>query len=142
MEVLASADNVYYVLGAVGAVVLLLGVPLAGYRWVQRTIVRPLQPLTGVRGPSDDPNSPHYWAIKPLYLVQDEQRAEDKALHAKLADDVAEKFAEHRAEVKNLLGELREQVVPNGGDSDTTADRVVRVEAELKKLTSDGQGGA
>ena len=134
----------YYVVIIVAAV----AGALAGLlRYVHHHLVKPLSVITGIRGSGDDPTADDYWLVKPFTSVSTEDR---RALHQELQVLVADKDKianalvvanrkqdrQHAATLRRL-DRLDLQLHGNGGTTDTTGDRVVRVEKVLRAVLAE-----
>ena len=134
----------YYVVIIVAAV----AGALAGLlRYLHHHLVKPLSVITGIRGSGDDPTADDYWLVKPFTSVSTEDR---RALHQELQVLVADKDKianalvvanrkqdrQHAATLRRL-DRLDLQLHSNGGTTNTTGDRVVRVEKVLSAVLAE-----
>ena len=134
----------YYVVIIVAAV----AGALAGLlRYVHHHLVKPLSVITGIRGSGDDPTADDYWLVKPFTSVSTEDR---RALHQELQVLVADKDKianalvvanrkqdrQHAATLRRL-DRLDLQLHGNGGTTNTTGDRVMRVEKVLSAVLAE-----
>ena len=128
----------YYVVIIIAAVA---GALAGALRYLHHHLVKPLSVITGIRGSGDDPTSDDYWLVKPFTSVSTEDR---RALHQELQALVADKDKiakalvtatrkqdrQHAATLRRL-DRLDLQLHGNGGTTNTTGDRVMRVEKVL-----------
>lgn len=134
----------YYVVIIIAAVA---GALAGVLRYLHHHLVKPLSVITGIRGSGDDPTSDDYWLVKPFTSVSTEDR---RALHQELQALVADKDKianalvtanrkqdrQHAATLRRL-DRLDLQLHGNGGTTNTTGDRVVRVEKVLSAVLAE-----
>ena len=134
----------YYVVIIVAAVA---GALAGVLRYLHHHLVKPLSVITGIRGSGDDPTADDYWLVKPFTSVSTEDR---RALHQELQVLVADKDKianalvvanrkqdrQHAATLRRL-DRLDLQLHGNGGTTNTTGDRVMRVEKVLSAVLAE-----
>lgn len=119
----------YYVVIIIAAV----AGALAGLlRYVHHHLVKPLSVITGIRGSGDDPTADDYWLVKPLVTVEAEAR---EKIAVALAQSNKKQDRQHAATLRRL-DRMERQMTGNGGDTNTTGDRLVRVEHTLERVVT------
>ena len=120
----------YYVVIIIAAVA---GALAGVLRYLHNHLVKPMWIITGIRGSVDDPTAPDYWLVKPLVTIETEARAE---IALALVTATRKQDRQHAATLRRL-DRLDLQLHGNGGTTNTTGDRVVRVEKVLRAVLAE-----